>query len=561
MATPSHPDALELADYLRVLRRRWWIVVTFACLGALVAAAYIVKTPKTYTSTASVFVNANAASATQVQGGRTTGLAVNMDNEAQVVTSSPVAIPAAKAMHSTQTAPELVKHVAVAVPANTTVLQISCSGPTPRWAAGCAEAFAASYLSRREALAKGKVTFEITQLEGRERQVLAKQAALRNQIAAAPLHGPKRAELRSEVQGTKSEILTLRSDVSALNGSVNYNPGYVLTPAVAPTAPSSPKPLLDLPSGLLAGLLLGVIAAFIADRRDDRIHTARDLERFLDLPVLFSLPRYRPESPASLIAPRSEAGQAFTALAEAVASGLGDGNHVLFVAASSPGRGAGVVAANLAGALARVRSDVLLVCADLPGAGTLRLLGVEDGRGLSDLMTGSARLTEAAHPVAKIPRLRVIPPGTTSAALSELDYGDSQRLVADLRRVVRYVIILAQAAGPGIDAFALAEFSDAALVVAETSGTTKTDVASCVARLDRLRTPVLGAAVLAAGHLPRSAMRSVEARSGLKAGRGQPELPSDRGGPLPPSLEQALQSREAAALPPPKAPAVRARKG
>jgi MinD-like ATPase involved in chromosome partitioning or flagellar assembly len=218
------------------------------------------------------------------------------------------------------------------------------------------------------------------------------------------------------------------------------------------------------------------------------------------------------------------------------------------------------VAANLAAALARVRSDVLLVCADQQSAGTLRLLGVEDGRGLSDLLTGSARLTEVAHPVAKLPRLRVIPPGTASAVLGELDYGDSQRLVADLRRVVRYVIILAQAAGTGLDAFALAEFSDAALVVAETSGTKKDDLAGCVARLDRLRTPVLGAAVLSAGHQPRGATRSVDAPPNIPPGRGQPELaPADRGGPLPPSLEQALASREAAALPP--AQAARARKG
>jgi capsular polysaccharide biosynthesis protein/Mrp family chromosome partitioning ATPase len=562
MATPSHPDAFELADYLRVLRRRWWIVVAFACLGVLVAGAYVVKTPKTYTATAAVFVNANAASATQLLGSRTSGLAVNMDNEAQVVQSNPVADPAGKAMRASDSPAELVKHVNVAVPANTTVLQISCSGPTPQWAASCAEAFASSYLSRREALAKGKVTFEINQLEQREHDALAKVLTLRKQIAATPPgNSSKRALLRSEVSGSKAELLTLRGDVSALTGSVNYNPGYVLTPATAPASPSSPKPLLDLPSGLLAGLLLGLLAAFIADRRDRRIHTARDLERFLDLPVLFDLPRYPPESQPGLITPRTEAGQAFTALAEAVASGLGDGNHVLFVAASSPGRGAGIVAANLAAALARVRSDVLLVCADQQSAGMLRLLGVDDGRGLSDLLTGSARLTEVAHPVAKLPRLRVIPPGTASAVLGDLDYGDSQRLVADLRRVVRYVIILAQAAaGTGLDAFALAEFSDAALVVAETSGTKKDDVASCVARLDRLRTPVLGAAVLSAGHLPRAAARSMDAPPSVPPGRGQPELaPADRGGPLPPSLEQALASREAAALPP--AQAARVRKG
>ncbi len=80
----------------------------------------------------------------------------------------------------------------------------------------------------------------------------------------------------------------LRSAIASLGASTNYNAGYMITNAVPPTSPSSPRKLLYLPSGLMVGLLLGLIAAFIADRRDDRIHAPRDLPRFLDVPILFS---------------------------------------------------------------------------------------------------------------------------------------------------------------------------------------------------------------------------------------------------------------------------------
>src|SRR5262249_61564530 len=94
-----------------------------------------------------------------------------------------------------------------------------------------------------------------------------------------------------------------------------------------------PKLLLVLPRGLLAGLLIGLVLAFVLDRRDDRIHSARDVERFLGLPVLFRLRQKRLGEPATLSAPRSGAGRAFTELAEAVGAGLGDGNHIIAVAA------------------------------------------------------------------------------------------------------------------------------------------------------------------------------------------------------------------------------------
>jgi capsular polysaccharide biosynthesis protein/Mrp family chromosome partitioning ATPase len=496
MASPSRPVAPELGDYLSVLRRRWRIVLFFAGLGTLAAVTFVTVAPKDYLATASVFVNANAATANQAIGGRTGGIAVNMDNEAQIVKSDSVSQPAAKALHSRKLPAQLTQQVTVNVPANTTVLQISCSSGSASWAATCAQAFAKAYLATREGQARNKVLFEIRQLQAREGPLLEKAIQLRAQARAAGRR-VSRQRISDEIKSNNAQLAALRLDISTLGGSVNYNPGYVLTPAIPPTAPSSPKTLLDLAGGLFAGLLLGLLLAFLADRRDDRVHQPRDLERFLDLPVMLAMPERGFKGASPLMLPSSKAGQAFTELSEAVAAGLGDGNHVLVVAASSRGQGCTVVAANLAVALARTRADVLLACAYYDDAITPGLMGITHGRGMAELLSGSATVSEVARRAGGAGRLKIIPPAANTGALvNDLEYDERQRLVGQMRAAARYVIIAVQGEGDDADAFSLAEFADAAVVVTTIGRTLKTDTAHCVRRLDRMRTPVLGAAVL-----------------------------------------------------------------
>src|SRR6266567_2792364 len=463
MAISPRSDSFEVTDYAGVLRRRWWIVFGMVCLGTLAAAAYVTVTPKSYTATTGVQVIANAANNNNVAGSRTaTGPTVNMDNEAQVVQSTTVAAQAAKYLHSKRSADQLAKQVSVAVPANTSFLNISCSAPSSDGARACAQAFASAYLTVRKSAAIDKIANE-----------------------------------RAQLQDTASKLAKLRGGISALTASVNINPGTIFTPASVPQTPSNPKPLLYLPSGLLVGLLFGLVLAFAADRRDDRIHSAKDVERFLDTPVLFSLPQKRLSSQTSIVSPRSRTGRAFTDLAQAVAAGLGDGNHVILVAGTSAGESGSVIAANLAATLARTRSEVILVCADLRDAVTPQLLGVGDGRGLAEVLAGTATVSEAARRPAEVARLRVITPGVdTAAALNHLQHDVTRRIVAELQRDARYVVIEAQATGDGADTFSLAEFADAAVVVIEVSSTRQSEAADSIHRLDRMRTAVLGATVL-----------------------------------------------------------------
>ena len=45
---------MEIIDYLRIARRRWWILVAVPVLAGLAAAALILSAPASYTTTATV---------------------------------------------------------------------------------------------------------------------------------------------------------------------------------------------------------------------------------------------------------------------------------------------------------------------------------------------------------------------------------------------------------------------------------------------------------------------------------------------------------------------------
>jgi len=498
MNISQRPDSFEPGDYLEVLRRRWWVALVFAVVGLLAAGAYVKTAPKVYTSTAIVSVQANEANSAPVAGSRTSG-SIDMDSQAQVVQSESTAAIAGKAIGSSLTAAQLSKKVSVTVPANSSFLDIACHMPSGTEAAACAQAFANAYLSSQASAATHQLTTQLTGLQDRVTQLGQDEAKLAAKIGVLPPNSTQRATAQSTLKSDNSQSSTLSHTVGVVQGELqsDVSAGSILTPAATPSSPTSPQALLILPSGLLVGLLIGLVAAFLVDRRDKRIHGARDIERYLDLPVMLSVSAKKHGTQPSLVGPRSRTGQAFAELAHGTSAALGEGNHVLVVAGTSAGPGGGVTAANLAAALARTHSEVVLVCADLHASVIPELFHLGQGRGLAEVLGGNATVSEVARRPADFPRLRVVTPGVdTSFALYNFQHEATRDLIAELRRSFPFVVIEAQASGEGGDTFALAEFADAALIAVEVGKTKRIEVAECLRRIDRLRTTVLGAILI-----------------------------------------------------------------
>ena len=535
MTSIQRPDSLELADYTGVLRRRWPVVVVAAIIGVVGAFAYTLVAPKTYTAQAAVYVSVTAADQGASVANSRTGGQVNLDTEAQLVTSGTVSAMAQKTLHSPLSAYTLGKSVNVTVPPNSQVLDISCRASSGAGAAACANAFANAYLQNRTSSAATAIAARVKALQAKQASLEGTVSALNTQVKGLAKTSSKRPALEAKITADRSQLTSLNPQITALLAAgTNVNGGKVITAATAPQKPSSPKKSLILPSGLAAGLVIGLILAFIWDRRDRRIHRAQDVERFLDIPVMLNLPGDAFGRQVSIAAPRSGTGRGFTELAHDVSATLGEGSHVVLVTGISPGPAGSVTAANLAATLARTHPEVVLVCADMKGSVGSEMAGLDDGRGLAEVVSGEASVREVVRAPAALPGLWVISPGAeTSAAYMQHDRAKS--LIAQLRRDARFVVIEAQAADEGADTFAFAEFADAAIIVVEMDRTTRDEALDCVRRLERLRTTVIGVAVLPAigrrvkvrpPRQPQGQQRDWQDEPASDPGRRNPAMPA-----------------------------------
>jgi capsular polysaccharide biosynthesis protein len=537
MSNSGGPDQFEPVDYLGVLRRRWrvWIGVTILCvLGAL---AYLQLTPKTYSASASVYVTPTAAGQgnNQLANSRTSGAAVNLDTEAVVVKSGQVAQIAAKTLNSPLSPGALAAQVTVAVPPNSEVLQISCSAGNPLAAADCAQAFAKAYLQNRDTQAAQSISAQLKALQSKITALQKTAAGLSAQIASLPSNAPSRASAQTDLNADNSELTQLSNQVAVLTAAGAGNSGgSIITTAVPPANPTTPKKKIVLPSAVVAGLVIGLALAFLTDRRDKRIRGAHNVERVLGLPAMLTVPATSSGEHVPSASPGS--GQPIIELAHAVAAELGRGDHVVLVAGVSPGPAGSMVAADLAAALARTHASTVLVGTHSDSAAPQALLGAADGRGLSDVLAGVASLEEVIQEAAAVPGLTVITPGThKSFAAAPRALAAADKLVAQLRATAQYVVIDVQATQEA-GAFTLAQFADGALIVVEEQRTTYDEAVETIRRLRLLGTHVLGA-VLSSAHRRRARGRGTRQRQPWLESAPQPAddyaLPAGHGSAQP----------------------------
>ena len=496
MSYRSGPEDLQLTDYTSVLKRRWLLIALAALIGTLGGLCYYKVVHKTYTATASVYVTATGATANQVANARTAA-PVNLDTEAQVVQSVAVAQAAAKLMHSPEGLQQILGRVKVTVPPNSQVLSISCQARSADAAANCAEAFARAYLNYTNASTVASGSAQLKALQSKINTLESASAKLTIEVASLPSNSSQRASAQEQLNSNHSQLSSLNSQVAQLTTEMaDPSGGSIISNATPPQKPTSPRLLLIVPSGLLVGLLIGLVLAFIVDRKDQRIHGPRDVSQ-LDVPVLMSLPLKGSAPELAIAAPRSGIGREFAELADVVAGSLGAGSHVVLVTGASDGQGAALVAANLAAALARSQPGVILVCANLEGSVIPAMTGLPSRPGLTDTLSGYLSTVEAAQRPASAPRLQVITPGSAAGMGAEdLQRDAVDRLLKSLRGRASWVVVEAPPVTSGPDVYTLAHGADAAILVAEMPRMRRDQLLGRVQQLDRMGTAVLGVALL-----------------------------------------------------------------
>ncbi len=254
--------------------------------------------------------------------------------------------------------------------------------------------------------------------------------------------------------------------------------------------------LLNMAIAALLGLGLGVLAALVLEALDESLATPDDVESKLGVPVLGVVPLLEKGQTTSdaLADVRSGFSEAYYSLRTALQFSTPDGApSSLLVSSARPAEGKSTTAYAVALNLARVGKRVLLVDGDLRNPSMHRVIGVENERGMSNLLSGSADLSSVVQRTRQ-ENLFFVPCGPLPPNPAELWGGDRLRQFLDQAGESFDHVIFD---GPPVLGFAdsplLAAAVEGVLFVLEARGTRRGQARGALRRIQVGRAHLLGA--------------------------------------------------------------------
>lgn len=516
-------DSARLEDYIRAIRLHKFVVVALAILCA--ALAFFLASSRTVTYTASSSVLLGPTPVGSLDANRL--VTPNLEKEREIILSNQAATNAATLIGFDEAPGDLLIDLAVAFRPDSDVITVDYTSTDPEIAAEVSNGFSTGYAEQREAEAEafytGAIETSQTQIDAIDEELLQLEEELESLLVARgdiinnEVAGPDRDnsvnaldasanELRADINNLRANGRgfenTLRSDQSKL--ATRTPSAQVLRLAVPPSAPNGLSTNLYTVAGLLFGLILGVVTAFLMDRLDTTARDDDDVALALGTRVIGSLPMLglSNRTGASALVMLTKGGnarlsssrEAFRRLRSSVQFLNSNSNvRTLVVTSASPSEGKSVTSANLAIALAHSGSRVALVSADMRRPTQEELFGVQlVGDGLSGYLGKGSEL--GAIQVPDIPNLWLVHSGAAPSNPGELLGSNRfQTLIEELEAEVDFAIIDTPPILATADALAAARHVDGVLVVVDTRRTETTELLQVRSDLERSGATLLGA--------------------------------------------------------------------
>lgn len=428
---------MDLQDYLRIARKRWRSILAATLLCVLAAAAVTMLTPKTYTSTAQLFVSTTSGDTSADLASGSTFTQKQMKTYAQVIQSPKVLDPVVKQLGAADI-DSLAGSITATVPTDTVLLNVAVTDQDANRAMTVANAIAEQFTSTVQ-------------------------------------------DLQSVSEGQSSPVKAT-----------------VVKPATAASSPTSPQPLRNLALGLVAGLLLGLALALLRDRLDTRVTSERDVKELTDATIIGAIPFDADAPNHPLIVqtdPQSTRSEAFRTVRTNLQF-VDVSNHpkALVITSSLPGEGKSTTVANLALTLGANGSSVCVVEGDLRRPHLLNYMGLEGGVGLTNVLIGEFDLDDVLQPFA--PGVTVLGAGPIPPNPSELLGSDAMRsLLDELRARFDHVIIDAPPLLPVTDAAVVSRVADGAILVVGAGVIKRENVTRALESLETVEAHLLGVVV------------------------------------------------------------------
>ena len=436
---------MGIGDYLRIVRRYWWVVLVVTVTGGGIGYGLAATSVPMYESTARLFVS--------TQGGTSVGEAYqnNLFSQERVVsyaglaTSEQVAARAANQLKSGIPAEELRSRISARPVDKTVLLDIAVKDRDP---------------------------------------------------ATAQMYANAVSDQLVEVI---SELETSRRGGSPAAGAV------VVDDATYPQLPIGPTVLAQVLLGVAAGFAAGVVLTVLVGLLDTKLRRSAAVQTVTDSLLLTTLPA-DPGRSSVEVADVDAGGPYADRLAELCTNlqfargARGRRPHVLAVTGCGRGDGRTTVVIDLAAALTSSGYRVVVVDGDLGNPALATRLGLSADqqsaarrRGLSTVLAGHHDVSRVLISDAGGHGFSLVPAGPVPKASSRLwPAGDAGEAIAALRDTFDYVLIDTPPLSASTEGAFVAGASDGAIVVVRLGRTRAPALRRAVAMLQATHTEIIG---------------------------------------------------------------------
>ncbi len=291
----------------------------------------------------------------------------------------------------------------------------------------------------------------------------------------------------------------------------------ILSHAVLPRAPSSPRSLMILAIAGLTSALIGLALAFALEELDPGFRSATQIEEVLGIPVLGLTPEVSRSGGSARLIEAQIVDRPTSTFAESVRSiraGLDlaappAGLRLLMVTSSQPSEGKSVMAYAIAAQTAQAQGKrVLVIDADLRKPSVHATASLPIAPGVSDLLAGEATAEQAVRPDPRCPGLFVLTAGRPlDRAVNPFDSRQFHALVEQFATAYDLIVIDTPPLLAVSDARVLIGLVDRVVFVVRWERTRRETVSHAVETIERLR-PGITSAVLSRVNMRRHAAYS-----------------------------------------------------
>ncbi len=321
-----------------------------------------------------------------------------------------------------------------------------------------------------------KIDKGIAQLRAQEKDLLEKQLSLQTRLNDLARAQATLADYDNQISGQlaiKAQTASNLQNLLSLQNTPSFNRVVELQRERTPTEMSFPRLKMMIPAGVLVcvGLVGGIV--LLREVVDQRVKGPSDIAIIPRTKLLGWVPDAA-EDPSGQGAtetafrdrPRGIVAESFRQIRGSMSKRMQQADHkTILVLAGMPGSGATSAVTNLAFAFAAADKRVIVVDANFRRPALHRVMGLQDGPGLADVLTRSSELSDVVQ-ATSTPNLDLLSAGNKEHRVYERLATESMgEVLTKLRGMYDLVLIDCAPAIVAGDGIALAHRCDASLLV------------------------------------------------------------------------------------------------